>query len=391
LRNAAFFRVWAAGALNGVMRWLELLVVGLYVFQQTGSPFLTALVSVLRLLPMALFGPHLGVLADALGRRRLYLILTGAAALVALAQLLLAASDSIAFWHLAVGAFLSGAYWTADMPIRRILLGEIAGSPRVAQAMAYDTFINNVTRMGGPLLGGGMLQLSGLTGTFAVSLLTTLGALLLVLRVPDPGRPAGRSGGRVTADLMDGVRLARASPLVIGLLLITVLYNAFSFPAVSMVPVVGEGILALSPLWVGLLSACEGAGATLGSLMLAYFGRPKWHRTYYWGGVTLCLLSILLFSQASWPPLAGLALFAMGFGLAGFSAMQTTLMFLAAPAHARSRLMGLVSFCIGTAPLGLLHIGWLADELGAQQALLVMAAEGVLCMALVLWRWPALR
>jgi MFS family permease len=377
--------------LNGIMRWLELLVVGLYVFQQTGSPFLTAFVSLLRLVPMALFGPHFGVLADALGRRRLYLILTAAAVLVSLAQVLLAAFDALEIWHLALGAFLSGAYWTADMPIRRILLGEIAGSTRVAQAIAYDTFINNVTRMVGPLLGGGVLQLFGLTGTFAVSLLTTLAALLLVLGVHDPGRPAGRSGGRVTADLMAGVRLARANPLVIGLLPITVLYNVFSFPAASMIPVVGEGILQLSPLWVGLLSACEGAGATLGSLALAYFGRPKWHRTYYWGGVTLCLVSILLFSQASWPPLAGIALFAMGFGLAGFSTMQTTLVFLAAPAHARSRLMGLVSFCIGTAPLGMLHIGWLADEIGAQRALLVMAVEGLVCTALVLWRWPALR
>ncbi len=42
--------------------------------------------------------------------------------------------------------------------------------------------------------------------------------------------------------------------------------------------------------------------------------------------------------------------------------------------------------CIGTAPIGVAHIGWLADLLGVHVAGVVVAAEG----ALALWatrRW----
>jgi MFS family permease len=170
-----------------------------------------------------------------------------------------------------------------------------------------------------------------------------------------------------------------------------VLFNVFSFPASGMVPVIGEGKLQLSPALIGLLSACEGAGATLGSILLAVYGRERWFKPYYWGGVLLCYLSILAFSAADWAVLAGLALFSMGLGLAGFSTMQATLIYLTVPPYARSRVMGLLTFCIGSAMLGFLHIGWLAGWLGPAPALAVMASEGLLLLLLVLWRWREIR
>ena len=43
----------------------------------------------------------------------------------------------------------------------------------------------------------------------------------------------------------------------------------------------------------------------------------------------------------------------------------------------RSRLMGILTVCIGTGPLGLLLIGVLADWFGPRLALLIMAAVGL--------------
>lgn len=390
-RDRAFVAVWTAGVLNGVMRWLEMLVVGLYIFQQTGSPFLVAVSAMLRLLPMALFGPFLGALADALGRRRLYLLITVAAALTTATQAALAEFGAIELWHLMLGAFISGAYWAADMPVRRILLGEIVGIDRVAKAIVFDTVSNNVTRMLGPLVGGSVLQVFGLGGSFLVGCITCLLAFAMVWLVRDPRPPQRGSGWQLRATIIDGVRIARGNRLILGTLAITVLFNVFSFPASGMVPVIGESVLLLSPLWIGVLSSCEGAGATLGSLAIAFFGRERRFRLYYWGGLLACFCSVLVFANADWVVLAGAALFCMGVGLAGFSAMQTTLVYLAVPPAARSRVMGLVTFCVGTGPLGFLHIGWLADWLGPGPALTVMASEGLLVLLLLLWRVREIR
>ena len=57
----------------------------------------------------------------------------------------------------------------------------------------------------------------------------------------------------------------------------------------------------------------------------------------------------------------------------------------------RSRMMGLLTVCIGTGPLGILHVGAMAEWLGPSRAITVMAAEGLVVLLLAVVRWPALR
>ena len=86
LADPAFLRVWLTGGIAGVLRWLELLAIGVYVLEVGGSPFLVALMTFLRMAPMFLFGIPAGALADRYDRKRLLLI--GLLALAAAAALL---------------------------------------------------------------------------------------------------------------------------------------------------------------------------------------------------------------------------------------------------------------------------------------------------------------
>ena len=87
LADPAFLRVWLTGGIAGVLRWLELLAISVYVLEVSGSPFLVALMTFLRMAPMFLFGIPAGALADRYERKRLLiiglLVLAGAAGLLA--------------------------------------------------------------------------------------------------------------------------------------------------------------------------------------------------------------------------------------------------------------------------------------------------------------------
>ena len=69
VRNADFRRLWASGLIVFLVRWLEILVFGVFVYQQTDSAFLVASMTMLRLLPLALFGVPFGALAARIPRR----------------------------------------------------------------------------------------------------------------------------------------------------------------------------------------------------------------------------------------------------------------------------------------------------------------------------------
>ena len=58
--SADFWRLWFVGLVVFVVRWVETVAVGVFVYQQTGSPFIVAMMTMLRLLPMGLFGAFLG-------------------------------------------------------------------------------------------------------------------------------------------------------------------------------------------------------------------------------------------------------------------------------------------------------------------------------------------
>src|SRR5262249_61350284 len=95
------------------------------------------------------------------------------------------------------------------------------------------------------------------------------------------------------------------------------------------------------------------------------------------GGAAFFMLALIVMALSPSYWLAFAVLVLGGFGTAGFSNMQTTLMLTEAPIDMRSRLMGIVTVCIGTGPLGGLAARALARGFGPRAAGLVMAGLGL--------------
>ena len=63
LRDGRYRRVWITSGFVGIMRWLEILMIGVFVLEATGSAFQVALVMVVCALPLFLFGTLSGAVA----------------------------------------------------------------------------------------------------------------------------------------------------------------------------------------------------------------------------------------------------------------------------------------------------------------------------------------
>ena len=70
--------------------------------------------------------------------------------------------------------------------------------------------------------------------------------------------------------------------------------------------------------------------------------------------------------------------------------MQSALVLLNASDASKGRMMGVLSMCIGTGLIGFLHLGLMADWLGASTACVVIALEGLVALAISGWLWPEL-
>ena len=386
LANADFRRLWLVGTIVSAVRWLEMLVVGVFVYQHTGSAFDVALMTLLRSAPMTLFGAVIGALAERVDRRRALIgvVLVMLATSVCLA--LLAYTGTLAVWHLGVASFCYGAAWAADNPVRRVMIGDVVGHERMGRAMSIDVGANNASRMLGPTIGGLLLAGTGITGALTVSVLGYAAALAAAIRVSHRNTPVTAASGAVLTRIIEGLVLVRDDPKLIGILTITVIYNVFGWPFTSMIPVIGQDNLHLGASGIGILASMDGVGAFCGSIALMLWAKPAHYARLYVGGVVLYFVLAIVFALVPNVPLAGAALLFTGVCNAAFSVMQATLIYLAAPPEMRSRLYGVLSVCIGSAPIGFLCLGLLADAVGATAA---TATSGILGLMVLLatFRW----
>lgn len=384
---ANYWRLWYVGMIISTVRWLETVVTGVVVYQQTGSAFIVAMITMLRLLPMGLFGAFLGALAERFDRRLTLAAMVGLLALTSTMLSLIAWLGTLEVWHFAVASFVNGCGWATDNPLRRTIMGEVMGRDRMATAMALDVGANHASRMIGPTVGGLLLASIGISGAFvlSVALYATAVAATLMVRAH---MPASSGAGAVLARTWESIVIVAKDTRLSAIMLVTIIYNVFAWPFTSMIPVIGRDQLLLGPEGVGLLTSVDGLGAFVGAMLLALWLTPGWHARAYVGGVIVYLLSLIAFALAPESISAGGALLLTGLSGAAFSTLQATTTYLAAPVEMRSRVMGVLSVCIGTGPIGFVWLGWLADRIGAPYATALTGTMGLVALAAT---WPLWR
>jgi len=396
LRNPNYLSIWILGTLTGFIRWFQLLAFGVYAFEITGSPILVAIVPILWGLPLALFGPIIGGIADRIDRKLLLSLSIAMVLCVAAAMAFIAFAGRLTIGHIFTASVLSGLFWATDMPVRRRLLGDVAGGA-LASAMSFDAATNSATRMMGPLLGGVMLQWVGIAGVFALRASVYAAGLLLIVLARLPGPRTREAQTALVHDLIAGLRFVMGNWELRRVLAVTGGFNVWGIPCTAMIPILGKERLGLDPLQVGLLSSLEGFGAFMGSIVVAlYATQPNFGRIFLWGAgaylAMVCYLGVI--SLVAGGPhhsfvAAALSLTVMGLAGACFATMQSTLTYIGAEPEYRSRVFGVLALCIGTGPIGFLNVGWMAEAYGVPLALVIIALEGLFAL-LLLWIYGVL-
>lgn len=396
LANSAFRRVWAAGAITGMVRWLDMLVLTLYAYELTGEPSSVALAFLIRMLPRLLFGMFVGALADRFDRRRIWiaslLILSamyfGLTALVGLTE--------IQFWQLLAFVFAAGTVWSVEFPTRRAMIADVVGTNQVGRAVGLDWSTDSVVRIPGPLIGAGFLQAFGAEWAylFTAGVFAAAALIASTLRYRRPMRAEiepqgfGEVARATLRDVVEGLAYVRGHSLLVGALVVTLAFNLL-FPAYNAaLPEIGLNVLSVDQFRIGVIEAMVGIGSALSALVIA--GWSSWSQSgrIYWIGTAWFILCVTGIALSEVYPLSVVIGFCMGFGFSAFAIMQTSILVTWTPSAMRGRMMGVLSFVIGIGPVTGLQVFLLFDWFGVRGGLLVVVAESLALMLLSVLVWP---
>lgn len=339
--------------------------------------------------PNLLLGVFAGAIVDRYPRRRILILSQiGNVAAAALLGMLLAAGWVDA-WHVIALAAVSGANIAFFQPARQAILPAMTPPDAMRSAVALSQTANTVTRIGGALLAGLLLEFAGFTTIYAVMAAVYAAAALsaLLIRADVEASAAGdRADQSLLAQTAEGFRWAFRTRRPLAVLGVSVLLFIFIVPYQGVfLPLLVIDELREHASWVGYMMAAGGAGAVAGSLILAVVRQlPATGRLMaallVAAGIVLALLSF-----APSLPLVALCVFAA-------AACTTNVMSLANLALLRlgrdamaGRAVSLMNFARGMIPVGALIAGALADALGPRSGLLAigLAATAVSLLVLV--------
>jgi MFS family permease len=339
---------------------------GWLALQLTGSPFLVALAAFARTAPLMVVGPFAGVVADRVPRGRVLLIAQASAGATALGLAAIFGGGIGGYWSLVALEAVFGLVWALDFPARRTALYALLGASRVAQAVSLETVSMQLAKIVGPLVAGVCLARVGPAASFALMAMA-YAAGCFACRGLGPRLDVARGAAptSVAESMREGLHAAWTNPTVRATLLVTIAMNTLFFPYQHMLPVFARDVLAAGPVALGALVAAEGCGSLVGALAIASGSTGLAYRTIF--GVAVMTAPVLLIALSGSRAMAVcvVLLVLMGVAESGFASMQATLVLLSAPERVRGAVLGILSACIGTQPLGTLAIGLLAAVIGA--------------------------
>ncbi|MFF1379439.1 MFS transporter [Streptomyces sp. NPDC058308] len=353
------------------------------VLQSTGSAAKVGIVAFCTLLPVVLAALVGGPVIDRIGRRRVSVASDLACGVAVAAIPLLQFAGILHFWTLCVLMAMTGLCRSPGETARGVLLptlAERAGMPLTRAAGLYDGAAR-CAALTGSALGGVLIAGLGAENVLLIDAATfAVAAPLFAFGVR--GLPEAQAQRRVgpasllayRRELAEGYRFVAATPLLLGLCLMTLVTRGLDqgWSAV-LLPVDARGELDGS-IDLGLLNAAFGVCALAGALVYGVVGG----RFRRWPVFTIAFLIVGLprfvvaaFTDTFAPLAAIMAVEGLACGV--LNPIMATVTYETVPEELRSRVLSATTASLQlVTPLGGLAAGFLVDSVGLPSTLITV-------------------
>ncbi len=387
------YRLFFCGQIISLIgTWMQSIAQAWLVYRLTKSSLLLGLVGFSGQIPVFLFAPLGGLLADRYSRYRTVIATQTASMLLAFILAALTLLGHIQVWEVMLLAALLGVVNAFDIPARQAFIIEMVVPEDLINAIALNSAMFNGARILGPAIAGITVAAIGEGWCFfsnGVSYIAVIVSLLLM--IVTPRQRSGRTASGLES-VLEGFRFVVHTGPIRALLLLLGLVSLTGMPYAVLMPIFADKILHSDARGLGLLMGSTGVGALAATLVMAARREVRGLGRWINYASTGFGASLILFSFSRSLPLSIALLLPAGFCMLIQMASSNTLIQTMVPDALRGRVMSVYSMMfMGMAPFGALLAGAIAHRLGAP---LTVALGGAACIAGSLVfrsKWPAMR
>jgi MFS family permease len=378
------FRLFFAGQfVSQVGNWLTMIAMTLLVLDRTDSGLAVGIMAACQFLPVLLFGPWAGLVADRSDKRKLLLVVQSVAMAQSFLLAALAFGDDVALPWFYLVALIGGFAVAFDNPARRSFVVELVDEEDVPNAVSLNSAMMTGSRILGPALAGLLIELFGFGWAFladGLSYLTVLWGLWLI-DTSTTRRPPLATRGK--GQVREGLRYVRQVPVLWISLVMMALVGTLTFNFSVVFPLFVTESLGGTNAAFTILFSVTSIGSLVGALSTARRRQVELRdvivTTALFGG-SMALLALAPNLAVAYP-----VSLLVGFTSIAFMTTATSIVQLRADPSMRGRVLALQAMVfLGSTPIGGPILGAICDAWGARSGLLVGAAAALGASA---WGW----
>lgn len=394
LRHRNFALYWG-GVLISVMGSMMSMAAMLWHLRLlSDQPIVVSGIGLARFLPILLFAPFGGLVADRLNRRKILFFTQTTMALTAAALGLLTALGITRVWHIYLLSVLQAIATSYDLPARQSLVPNLVPRKIFPSAFSLQSIAFNTGSILGPAVGGLVIAYLGLQYTYffnAISYGAVILALVLIGSIPQEMKQHTRGFRASLASIKEGAQFVLGHPIILSSMLLDFIATFFS-SALTLLPFIARDILHVGEVGYGWLASGQAIGAMLMGVFMSQRSNLRSQGRLLLGSVMVYGLATALLGFATSFAFAMLALIMVGAGDALSAIIRNTVRQLQTPDYIRGRMVSLNQiFFQGGPQLGEIEAGVVAQAFGTPIAVI---SGGIACMigvVVVALRWPSLR
>ena len=386
IRNYRLYFVAQLISVSGT--WMQTVAQAWLVLHLTGSGVDLGIVVGLQFLPMLLFGPFGGLVADRVNKRRLLYLTQTAGGILALVLGILVVSHLVQLWQVYLLATLLGMVNVFDNPTRQTFVMEMVGRDELPNAVSLNTVVMNTSRVVGPAIGGVVITVFGLGICFFVNAASYIAVIVGLSMMRSKELHPTQRVVRAKGQIRQGFRYVWRTPSLRNTLLAVAVIGIFAYNFTVTLALLAKVTFHGGVGTYSLLTSCMGIGAVVGGLFAAHRARPTPRLLQ----VLALVFGGLLAAVALAPTLISAAalIVLMGAASIGFIATANASLQLASEPAMRGRVMALYAMAfLGTTPIGAPLVGAIAQWTSPRIALLIGAVATVVAAGLLMWRHQA--
>jgi MFS family permease len=391
-RHPDFLKLWSAETISQFgtqVSVLALPLVALLVLDAT--TFEVAALGVVEFLPFILFTLPAGVWVDRLRRRPILIVGDfGRAALLGTIPIAYVA-DVLTLGQLYVVGFLVGVCTVFFDVAYMSYVPSLVERQQITEGNSKLEISRSAAQIGGPGLGGALVQIFTAPYAVLVDALSYLASGLFVVRIRKhedrPARPVEAERTGIWVELKAGLHFVLGNPNLRAQAGCTGTSNFFSNVAFATVLVFLVRELELSAGVIGLVFSLGSAGSLAAAFTATRISNrfgigPTTIAAQLLAGASAFLLVFAPVGNAAIPFLVG-TVFVGGFGVVVYNIVQVSYRQAICPPHLQGRMNSVMRFIVwGTIPIGALVGGALGTWIGLRETIAVGAIGGTLA---ILW------